>query len=96
MDGENNGTPYEQMDDFEGKNPYFWFNTHMALFGLHSPPEAAQSCSQPAARCSPHNRNLVQPDTAPPAGNGWGGGGGWRSGDPWGFLRWAMTKTLLM
>ncbi len=28
MDGENNGKPYEQMDDLGGKNPYFWFNTH--------------------------------------------------------------------
>ena len=24
MDGENNGTPYEQMDDLGGKPPYFW------------------------------------------------------------------------
>ena len=23
MDGENNGKPYEQMDDLGGKNPYF-------------------------------------------------------------------------
>ena len=30
MDGENNGTPYEQMDDLGGFNhPYFWFNTHV-------------------------------------------------------------------
>ena len=33
MDGENNASkPYEQMDDFGGKNqhhPYFWFNTHV-------------------------------------------------------------------
>ena len=27
MDGENNGQPYEQMDDLGGKHPYFWFNT---------------------------------------------------------------------
>ena len=24
MDGENNGKPYEEMDDLGGKNPYFW------------------------------------------------------------------------
>ena len=24
MDGENNGKPYEQMDDLRGKNHYFW------------------------------------------------------------------------
>ena len=24
MDGDNNGKPYEQMDDLGGKNPYFW------------------------------------------------------------------------
>ena len=30
MDGENNGKPYEQMDDLGGKNPYFWFNTQFA------------------------------------------------------------------
>ena len=29
MDGENNGKPYEQMDDLGGFSPYFWFNTHM-------------------------------------------------------------------
>ncbi len=30
MDGENNGSkPSEQMDDLEGKTPYFWFNTHI-------------------------------------------------------------------
>ena len=30
MDGENNGKPYEQMDDLGGfYHPYFWFNTHM-------------------------------------------------------------------
>ncbi len=28
MDGENNGKPYEQMDDLGGKNPYFWRATH--------------------------------------------------------------------
>ena len=27
-------TPYEQMDDLGGKNPYFWFNTHLAEY-LH-------------------------------------------------------------
>ena len=34
MDGENNGKPYEQMDDLGGKNPYFWFNTHIIPLGL--------------------------------------------------------------
>ena len=29
MDGENNETPYEQMDDLGGKTPYFWVDTHM-------------------------------------------------------------------
>ena len=29
MDGENNGKPYEQMDDLFFFPPYFWFNTHM-------------------------------------------------------------------
>ena len=29
MDGENNGKPYEQMDDLGGKHHYFWFNTHI-------------------------------------------------------------------
>ncbi len=30
MDGENNGTPYIEMDDLGGKNhPYFRFNTHI-------------------------------------------------------------------
>ena len=24
MDGENNGKPYEQMDDLGGNTPYFW------------------------------------------------------------------------
>ena len=24
MDGENNGTPYEKIDDLGGKNHYFW------------------------------------------------------------------------
>ena len=28
MDGENNGKPYEQMDDLGGFPHYFWFNTH--------------------------------------------------------------------
>ena len=39
MDGENNGTPYEQMDDLGCKNPYFWFNTHssfwQSIWNLH-------------------------------------------------------------
>ena len=30
MDGENNGKPYEQMDDL-GIFIYFWFNTHIPL-----------------------------------------------------------------
>ena len=30
MDGENNGKPYEQMDDLGGF-PYFWFNTHLMI-----------------------------------------------------------------
>ena len=30
MDGENNGKPYEQMDDL-GVFPYFWFNTHIQV-----------------------------------------------------------------
>ena len=38
MDGENNGKPYEQMDDLGGKNPYFWFNTQM-----HQPPELSKN-----------------------------------------------------
>ena len=29
MDGENNGKPYEQMDDLGGFPHYFWFNTHL-------------------------------------------------------------------
>ena len=29
MDGENNGKPYEQMDDLGGFSPYFWVDTHM-------------------------------------------------------------------
>ena len=32
MDGENNGKPYEQMDDLGGFPPFFWFNTHMQWF----------------------------------------------------------------
>ena len=39
MDGENNGKPYEQMDDLGVKNikkPYFWFNTHMQSVILDS------------------------------------------------------------
>ena len=35
MDGENKGKPYEQMDDLEGKTPYFWFNTQYG----HQPQE---------------------------------------------------------
>ena len=30
MDGENNGKPYEQMDDL-GVFPYFWVDTHIAF-----------------------------------------------------------------
>ena len=30
MDGENNGTPYEQMDDLGGKNPYFWKHLYLS------------------------------------------------------------------
>ena len=33
MDGENNGKPYEQMDDVEGK-PTIFGNTHMILLIL--------------------------------------------------------------
>ena len=29
MDGENNGNPYEQMDDLGGFSHYFWFNTQI-------------------------------------------------------------------
>ena len=29
MDGENNGKPYEQMDDLGVFHLYFWFNTHL-------------------------------------------------------------------
>ena len=29
MDGENNGKPYEQMDDLGGKNPYLWKHPHV-------------------------------------------------------------------
>ena len=29
MDGENNGKPYEQMDDL-GVFPYFWVDTHIS------------------------------------------------------------------
>ena len=46
MDGENHGTPYEQMDDLGGvSTPYFWFNTQIApevkgcvLGGIKIPP----------------------------------------------------------
>ena len=33
MDGENNGKPYEQMDNLGGgfSNPYFWFNTQIFI-----------------------------------------------------------------
>ncbi len=30
MDGENNGKPYEQMDDL-GVFPYFWVDTQMVV-----------------------------------------------------------------
>ena len=33
MDGENNGKPYEQMDDLGGFPPIFG-NTHMCQFGV--------------------------------------------------------------
>ena len=29
MDGENNGTPYEQMDDLGGNTPYFWKHPYL-------------------------------------------------------------------
>ena len=32
MDGENNGKPYEQMDDLGVSHPYFWFNTQIVDF----------------------------------------------------------------
>ncbi len=32
MDGENNGKPYEQMDELEGKNPYFWNLPHLPWY----------------------------------------------------------------
>ena len=31
MDGENNGKPYEQMDDLGGKHPYFWRHPCMCM-----------------------------------------------------------------
>ena len=31
MDGENNGKPYEQMDDLGVIYPYLWFNTQLFL-----------------------------------------------------------------
>ena len=31
MDGENNGKPYEQMDEIWWVFPYFWFNTHISF-----------------------------------------------------------------
>ena len=34
MDGLFHGKTYEQMDDLEGKNPYFWFNTQLATTTL--------------------------------------------------------------
>ncbi len=32
MDGENNGKPYEQMDDLGGKPPYFWKHPSVLFF----------------------------------------------------------------
>ena len=34
MDGENNGKPYEQMDDL-GVFPYFWVDTHISAATGH-------------------------------------------------------------
>ncbi len=31
MDGEKNGKPYFLMDDFGGKNPYFWVDTLISI-----------------------------------------------------------------
>ena len=39
MDGENNGKPYEQMDDLGGKHPYFWVDTHMCVCIISSTPK---------------------------------------------------------
>ena len=37
MDGENNGKPYEQMDDLGVPGtPYFWVDTHMDLTTVSS------------------------------------------------------------
>ena len=38
MDGENNGKPYEQMDDLGGiwkTHPYFWVDTHFSVPGTN-------------------------------------------------------------
>ena len=32
MDGENNGKPYEQMDDLGGKQPYSWKHPHIYIY----------------------------------------------------------------
>ena len=31
MDGENNGKPYEQMDELGGRHPYFWIHPYIVL-----------------------------------------------------------------
>ncbi len=47
MDGENNGKPYEQMDDLGGKNhPYFWKHPSN-IFSINL--WAARSTQSPAA-----------------------------------------------
>ncbi len=44
MDGENNGKPYEQMDDLGvPQNPYFWFNTQISKTQHH---QGNPSCPQ--------------------------------------------------
>ena len=61
MDGENNGKPYEQMDDLGGKRyPYFWFNTHLSCFSTQAE-VMAETPEQPRCASPPLEVKVVTP-----------------------------------
>ncbi len=69
MDGENNGKPYEQMDDLGGKHPHSWTHPHLSDL---------KSAFATVLKNAPLEMHRCEPTLSRPGGSDvWSVGGGW-------------------
>ncbi len=61
MDGENNGKPYEQMDDLGGNPPYFWKQRIIHIDNFRMQPTSAFLLQVPGAEFMDWILNSLKP-----------------------------------